>query len=124
MDKKLKENLAKARARMKLYTDKNSSEREFREGDWVYLKLKHYRQVSVARRTLPENSKIHPVFHVSLLKKKIRAQEVPIQDLPEEGKKGILFLASILDKRICKKGNVAGVLWIIQWQGKGIEDSM
>jgi Integrase zinc binding domain len=43
----LKEELIKAQSRMKKYADLKRSERSFYEGDWVYLKLQSYRQVSV-----------------------------------------------------------------------------
>nr|GFB26677.1 reverse transcriptase [Tanacetum cinerariifolium] len=39
----LKFNLKNARDRMKSYADKKGTEREFKEGDWVYLKLQPYR---------------------------------------------------------------------------------
>lgn len=51
MDQLLKENLPPTKARMKHYTDKHRSEREFQEGEWVYLKLHPYAQQLVARRT-------------------------------------------------------------------------
>lgn len=35
----VKENLKKAKERMKLYADKSRIERSFEAGDWVYLKL-------------------------------------------------------------------------------------
>lgn len=35
---------------MKSYADANRTEREFKVGDWVYLKLQPYRQVTVAVR--------------------------------------------------------------------------
>lgn len=47
---KLKENLSQAQARMKFYADRKKTEREFQIGDEVYLKLKPYRQTSIALR--------------------------------------------------------------------------
>lgn len=46
----LEKQLNKAQERMKKYADKRRTERSFRVGDWVYLKLKPYRQTTVQRR--------------------------------------------------------------------------
>lgn len=48
MIRELKANLKQAQDRMKKYADFNRTERQFLEGDWVYLKLKPYRQISIA----------------------------------------------------------------------------
>ncbi|XP_059306872.1 uncharacterized protein LOC132058356 [Lycium ferocissimum] len=43
----LKHNLTKAQTRMKTFAHKSSTEVIFEIGDWVYVKLKPYRQVSL-----------------------------------------------------------------------------
>lgn len=79
---------------MKHYADKGRCFRESQVGEWVYLKLQPYVQISVALRAnhklafkyygpyqilerlgqvasrlhAPAHSSVHPVFHVSLLK--------------------------------------------------------
>lgn len=91
----LKFNLSKAQTRMKTSADKGRTEDQFDEGDWVFVKLRPYRQHSlrstsqhkfsmkyfgpykVLKRVgmvahkleLPEAARIHPVFHISLLKR-------------------------------------------------------
>lgn len=42
----LKTNLTKAQRKMKLYADQQRTDKSFQVGDWVYLKLKPYRQLS------------------------------------------------------------------------------
>ncbi|GKB13004.1 ty3-gypsy retrotransposon protein [Tanacetum coccineum] len=104
----LKKNLLKVQQTMKSKADRHRREENFEVGDYVFLKLRPYRQQSVARRRneklvpkyfgpfeveerigavayklkLPDSSSIHPVFHVSQLRRVIGSEVVdPV--LPE-----------------------------------------
>ena len=128
----LKINLVAATNRMKQTADKNRREVEFQEGDMVYLKLHPYRQSSVFKRAhyklasrffgpyqilqkissvayklqLPERARIHPIFHVSLLKKVVGDLPKSSTELPPIDDDGILELEpdSIVDTRWLKCG--------------------
>ncbi|XP_071905740.1 uncharacterized protein [Coffea arabica] len=144
LDELFKKNLQEAQNKMKLYADQRS-ERTFSVGDWVYLRLQPHRQTTVDLRgntklsikyfgpyqviykvgkvaymlKLPEGSKIHPVFHVSLLKRKMGKSATPVFQLPNVDEKGHprLELVSILDRRIVKRKNVVAIQWLIHWWG-------
>ena len=112
--KTIKDNLKVAQHRMVQLANKKHSERIFKVGDWVYLKLQPYRQQTVSRRSsqklfakyygpyqvierigavayklsLPSSNAIHPVFHVSQLKQhagnKIVYDSLPAQRVDPE----------------------------------------
>ncbi|XP_070054168.1 uncharacterized protein [Nicotiana tomentosiformis] len=139
----LKDNLTKAQERMKYYTDKRRSDREFQVGDMVYLKLQPYRQTSLALRKnlklsskyygpykvlarvgmvaykldLPPKSKVHTVFHISLLKKKVGNRVVVQTTLPITGEDGQFLVKSvaILQRQLIKRNNSAVVRVLVQW---------
>lgn len=105
----LREHLLKAQHRMKFFADQHRTERSFQVGDWVYLKLQPYKQQSLALRAclklsakfygpfeviekigavayklkLPASCKLHPVFHISLLKQHVGSAPVNVAVLPE-----------------------------------------
>ncbi|XP_004305750.1 PREDICTED: uncharacterized protein LOC101309860 [Fragaria vesca subsp. vesca] len=147
----LKRNLEIAQARMKLQYDRKHVEREFQIGDWVYVKLQPYKQQSVAKRKfhklspryygpfevderigtvayklkLPAAAKIHQVFHVSLLKKKLGSTVTASAHLPPnvDPYNPRWYPAKILEGRMYKKGNVAVTKWLIQWLGSTEEEA-
>ena len=123
----LKENLVMAQNRMKQQADQGRSERQFVEGDQVFLRLQPYKQTSlkadqcqklapkfygpytVLKRVgqvayqlaLPSQSKLHPVFHVSCLKKVIGTRCQLQTNLPELAEEGSIWLQpeAVLDQR-------------------------
>ncbi|GMI75415.1 hypothetical protein HRI_001210800 [Hibiscus trionum] len=151
LNKALREQLMQAQHRMKQYADKKRSEREFQIGDAVYLKLQSYRQTSVALRKnlklyarffgpyeilerigpiayklkLPVNSKIHLIFHVRLLKKKIGDKAFTSQDPLEMTDDGQLkvYPALVLDKRMVKRNNIVVTQLLVQWSNLAPEEA-
>lgn len=146
----LKEILALAQERMKSYADQNISEREFAVGDWVYLKLQPYRQVTVAirknlklsakffgpykieervgkvayRLELPTTSRVHPVFHVSQLKKAVGHAKVHRQ-LPQVNDQGTFDLRPLrkLDSRSLVKDHKVLYQVLVQWKGCSVDEA-
>lgn len=140
MLRQLKMNLSQAQARMKKYADMNRTERTFQTGDMVYLKMEPYRLAAFGFRgplklhskyygpfrilntvgnmsyklLLPDGFKIHPVFHVSQLKKDLGLKVVPNPDLPLTDADGTLktepALVSMLGRSL-----VTMSLWCNGW---------
>ena len=116
--RQLKTNLHVATNRMKQVANSKRRNIEYQVGDMVFLKLQPYRQQSVFCRAsqklasrfygpyqieqrigkvayklnLPEGSKIHPIFHVSLLKKKLGEPNNTTVELPLTDDEGEIVL--------------------------------
>ena len=131
----LKEQLSRAQNKMKLSADKHRSDKEYQVGELVLLKLQPYAQSSLVNRPypklsfkyfgpykvterigraayrldLPENSQIHPVFHVSQLKPFLPNYTPVFSVLPKVAELDIQVLLpeAILERRLVKKGGKA-----------------
>lgn len=125
--RQLKANLETSNNRTKQIADQKLRDVTFEVGDMVFLKLHPYRQQSVFTRAhqkltnrfygpypvlqkigtvayklqLLEGAHIHPVFHVSLLKKFVGDLVVPFTELPSLTEEGVVILEpqQILDTR-------------------------
>ncbi|KAG8646053.1 hypothetical protein MANES_10G117250v8, partial [Manihot esculenta] len=150
LDEILNSNLEVARNRIKQQADRKRSEREFHVGDWVYLKLQSYRQTSLAlqktlklaakfygpfkvleriesvayKLDLPPASAIHPVFHVSLPKKKLGDHVVPMTELPSrEDDEIVVALQAMLQTREITRGGQQVSQVLIKWKNLSPEDA-
>lgn len=82
-----------------------------------------------AKLNLPETMKIHPVFHISLLKKYNRRPEGLRQD--EEIPVPPIMIADheefeveeILDKKVTKRGRGQSIRYLIKWKGYPLSDA-
>jgi len=111
----------------------------------VYLRLQPYRHKSLASRKnlklsprffgpfqilqrigsvaykldLPEAARLHPVFHVSCLKKQLGQHSVPLPTLPPIDLNGELRPEpeSILDKRTVKSRGHSVIEFLVHWSG-------
>ncbi|KAD5803509.1 hypothetical protein E3N88_14869 [Mikania micrantha] len=139
--------LTRAHNRMKQLADKRRSDREFKVGDFVYVKLHPYGQstlrashfnklgpkyfcpfmviekigVVAYKLDLPDEAQIHPVFHVSLLKlaKGNVTQSVPLPTAPR-----FLFKPlQILNRRLARRGNRASAEGLVHWDNLPITEA-
>lgn len=141
----LKSNLLKAQTCMKKYADKKRRQVEFNIGDMVLVKLQPYRQHSLTLRQnqklgmryfgpfpvieriglvayklqLPPTAKIHPVFHVSLLKLCHGSHKDAYLPLPltttEQGPQ-VLPKAILQHRLLLRKGQQVPKV-LVQWDG-------
>ncbi|KAL7113985.1 hypothetical protein ACP275_04G093400 [Erythranthe tilingii] len=147
----LKELLRQAQERMKRFADTRRSERIFQEGDWVYLKLKPYKQLSLRKSRvwklapkfcgpfmvlkkigevayelqLPRDAKVHPIFHVSQLKRKVGKTDSVVENIPalDDKNQFLLIPEKVIERRLAKKNNAAVTQWLVQWAHLPVEEA-
>ncbi|KAE9602910.1 putative nucleotidyltransferase, Ribonuclease H [Lupinus albus] len=149
--RQLKYHLLRAQQQMKKFADKKRKFLEFEKGDWVFIKLRPHRQQTVARRInqklapryygpfpivarigavsykvkLPEATRVHPVFHISQLKKAI-GEYVVESVLPAEleiDQEDIEEPETVLASREVLKAGQMIRQWLVKWKGRAIDDT-
>lgn len=148
----LRRKLTKAQARMKEVADKRRRELEFAVGDWVLVKLRPRRQISVTETTyskltkmyygpfqitarmgkvayqlqLPPHSRIHNVFHVSLLKPYVPGESSHVSaELPPasvDNDPVVAPLAIIASKLIPAESGPTRMV-LVQWKDLPLEEA-
>ncbi|XP_071926307.1 uncharacterized protein [Coffea arabica] len=136
---------------MKFFADQQRTKHSFEVGDWVFLKLLPYRQQSVAIRKclklaarlygpfqvetkvgpvayhlkLPAGARIHLMFHVSLLKKKIGPVQQVSNTLPEfdSADQCPLQPETILERRVVMRNGQLVIQFLIKWCQLGAEEA-
>jgi hypothetical protein len=139
MLKLIQQHLLRAQQRIKSQADKGRTEREFAVGDMVYLKLQPYVQSSVAPRAahklsfkffgpymilarvgkvayklqLPSSATIHPVIHVSQLKRAVGNR--PVSAALPDTLSHIQVPLQALDRRVILRGGKQIQQVLIKW---------
>ncbi|XP_077215933.1 uncharacterized protein LOC143850587 [Tasmannia lanceolata] len=141
----LKTNLLQAQSRMKSLADQKRTDKQFEVGNWILLKLQPYRQQSVAPRSsqklskrfygtyeidskvsavayklkLPEHSRIHPVFHISLLKPYYGPTPHTLCELPSQSfnNQPLISPLAVLSTRTVLRDDFPVKQVLVQWRG-------
>jgi hypothetical protein len=147
----IKENLTVARNRMKQQVDQHQTEREFEVGEWVFVRLQPYKQLSIKQQGknklapkfygpyqinrkisdvalwvgLPDKSRIHNVFHVSCLKRVLGQHQKAQTMLPMLDYEGKIILEpeAIIATREKRLRSRVIKEYLIKWKNLPEEDA-
>ena len=137
---------------MKQQVDECRIERSFDVGDWVFLQLHPYKKMSLMQAKtdnklspkyygpykvlqnigtmaykldLPTSSRVHPIFHVSCLKKVISENLLVQTILPELDEEGKIILEpeAVTETRTRQLRNRSISEYLIKWKNLPTEDS-
>ncbi|KAK0595267.1 hypothetical protein LWI29_005087 [Acer saccharum] len=124
---KVKKELEKAQGRMKKYYDQGRRDVSFEPGDFVPFKVLERIGKVAYKLELPSTSRLHPVFHVIVLKRRMGNPSLISSDLPAFDTEGNLLIQPItaLRYRNWKKGRGMTKVWqvLVQWQGVLTEEA-
>ncbi|KZV36025.1 hypothetical protein F511_33853 [Dorcoceras hygrometricum] len=149
--RQLKYNLERAQQRMTKQANVHRRDVEYEVGDKVFLKLRPHRQQSVCSRIfqklapkyfgpfvviqrmgkvayklqLPAGSRIHPLFHVSQLKKAVGTHD-QTHELPLGLEQELTFSYEPLKVIAHRQKKVAGLMVpqvLVQWKSKPVEEA-
>ncbi|KAG6424635.1 hypothetical protein SASPL_115053 [Salvia splendens] len=146
----LRQHLLLAHQRMVCAANKHRMDVEYAVGDLVYLKFRPYRKsmlftatnrklaprffgpfrveerigTAAYRLKLPVGSRIHPVFHVSLLKRAID-ETTPETDLPEAlfGAEPPILLEEILQRRMVTRDGAQVEQVLVKWSNLPLDEA-
>src|ERR1044072_5787366 len=148
--KQLKHHLERAQNHMAKYANAHRRNHNFTVGDWVYLKIRPHRQNSMPSRLhpklaarfygpylvtkqvgtvafqlrLPPSARIHPVFHVSQLKKAIGGHQVQAELPPDlEHQAELFFPDCVMSVRDIQKQDAVKRQVLIHWHGKSKDEA-
>lgn len=145
----LKFHLLRAQHRMTQMADKRRSERSLEIRDWVFLKLQLYRQQSVVHRSsqklapkyygpykvvdkhgavayklaFPSTSQIHPVFHVSQLKKLVGNVQTSNHLADAIYKPTIKEPDYCLARKMVKRQGRAATMVLVKWKNEAEDEA-
>lgn len=139
----IKANLEKVSSRMNFFAKNHWTERSCEVGDMVYLKMQPYRHNALGlhktlklhskfygpyriiekigqvayKLLLPVGCQIHPVLHVSQLKRRVGHKVIPSKELPLVNHEGNILTEpiAVLERRVVPRNNEPVVQWRVQW---------